>query len=257
MGQGCCNSAEVPSAITSSSTCRLRLARRLRARDTRRRRPRSLRARERALCRARRGARLVPACWDCGVRTTRVTADAARNVAAQLLNWPAETGSHGRILGTAPLRNLVRGRFAAARAHLQQLLAFDSRRPDSRSAAALHPCVSGRAWLALTLSVSAILNRGLRNRTKRLPRRTGSSITTHGIVLGLRCSSHSFSATIGRREARRESACPRGRAGFAYWQGSEHIPSWAQASAGNWRRNRRERRGLARAKSRRAGLRPV
>ena len=198
--------------------------------------------------------RLVPALlglW--GAYNARDELDAARKAAAQLLQLGEQKKDRtASILGHRGLGATLfgLGEFAAARAHLEQLLALDS--PEARLSFGrlpYDPCVSGRAWLALTLSVLGFAEQAHQQSDEALAdaERLKHHNTT-SIVLGLRCSLGQF--LRDHRDVAKHAGLLRALAveqGFAYWAGlGTYFQGWAQARAGELAAGIGEmRRGLA------------
>jgi predicted ATPase/class 3 adenylate cyclase/DNA-binding winged helix-turn-helix (wHTH) protein len=164
---------------------------------------------------------------------------AARAVAAQLLQVAEDKrdGAAGilahRALG-ATLFGL--GEFAAARTHLQQLLALD--RPTaghSPTSLPYDPYVSGRAWLALTLAVLGYPEQAIAQTDEALAEagRLRHHNTT-ALVLSLRCSVGQFlrdhDDVARHAEALLALAVEQN---FAYWVGlGMYFRGWSRAGAG-------------------------
>lgn len=212
-------------------------------------------ARARELCgKLGEERRLVPALlglW--GSYNARDELDAARRVAEQLLRLAEQKDDPiASILGHRSLGATLfgLGEFSAAKEHLEQMLALES--PEARLSFAhlpYDPCISGRAWLALTLAVLgypdqafAHSNEALKD-AERLKHHNTSSI-----VLGLRCSLGQFLRDhcdlTTHAEALRELAVEQN---FAYWAGlGTYFQGWALAAAGDVAAGIAEmRRGLA------------
>jgi predicted ATPase len=182
---------------------------------------------------------------------------AARTVAAQLLQV-AEQGGDGTasILGHRALGATLfgLGEFTAARAHLQQLLALD--RPAARHSPVplpYDPCVSGRAWLALTLSVLGYPEQALAQAEEALAEAHRlRHHNTLSLVLCLRCSVGQF-LRDHRDVARHAEAllAVAAEQNFAYWAGlGTYFRGWARARAGEMTAGIEEmRRGLAACQS--------
>jgi predicted ATPase len=122
---------------------------------------------------------------------------AARIVAAQLLDLAEQQGDGAAgILGHRALGATLfgLGQFTAARTHLQQLLELDCS-AAARSPAPLpyDPCVSGQAWLALTLAVLGYPDQAVVQSDEALAEagRLRHHNTT-ALVLSLRCSVGQF-----------------------------------------------------------------
>ena len=164
---------------------------------------------------------------------------AARTVAAQLLEL-AERRHDGAagILGHRALGATLfgLGEFAAARTHLQQLLALDgSAAGHSPASLPYDPCASGRAWLALTLAVLGYPEQAVAQANEALAEagRLGHHNTT-ALVLSLRCSVGQFLRdhhdVATRAEALLAVAVEQD---FAYWTGlGMYFRGWARARAG-------------------------
>jgi predicted ATPase len=164
---------------------------------------------------------------------------AARTVAAQLLEL-AEQKSDGAagILGHRALGATLfgLGQFAAARTHLQQLLQLDSS-VAARAPALLpyDPCISGRAWLALTLAVLGYPEQAVAQSEEALAEagRLRHHNTT-ALVLSLRCSVGQFLRDHHdvARHAQGLLAVAIEQE-FAYWTGlGMYFRGWALAWAG-------------------------
>jgi predicted ATPase len=164
---------------------------------------------------------------------------AARTVAAELLQ-SAEQNSDGAagILGHRALGATLfgLGQFAAARTHLQQLLELDCSVAE-RSPALLpyDPCVSGRAWLALTLAVLGYPEQAVVQSDEALVEagRLRHHNTT-ALVLSLRCSLGQFLRDHHdvARHAQGLLAVAIEQE-FAYWIGlGMYFRGWALAWAG-------------------------
>jgi predicted ATPase len=164
---------------------------------------------------------------------------AARTVAAQLLHL-AEQKQNGaaRLLGHRALGATLfgLGEFTAARTHLEQLLTPDG--PQTRlSSVALpyDPCVSGRAWLSLTLSVLGYPEQALVQADLALAEADRlQHHNTTSLVLCLRCSLGQF--LRDHHDVARHAEALLGVAvgqGFAYWAGlGTYFRGWAKAAAG-------------------------
>jgi predicted ATPase len=212
-------------------------------------------ARARELCgKLGEERRLVPALlglW--GSYNARDELDAARDVAAQLLRLAEQKEDRTTsILGHRALGATLfgLGEFTAARDHLQQLLALDS--PQTRVSFVHHPYdpgMSGRAWLALTLSVLGYPEQALAQSNQALA--DADRLRHHNttsIVLGLRCSLGQF--LRDHRDVAKYAEALRALAveqKFAYWAGlGTYFQGWAQALAGDVAAGIAEmRRGLA------------
>jgi predicted ATPase/class 3 adenylate cyclase len=212
-------------------------------------------ARARELCgRLGEDPRLVPALlglW--GSYNARDELDAARKVAAQLLQLGEQKKDRmASILGHRALGATLfgLGEFAAAKGHLLQLLALDT--PEARLSFGrlpYDPCVSGRAWLALTLSVLGFADQALAQSDEALA--DAERIKHHNttsIVLGLRCSLGQFLRDHADVAKHAEKLCVlAAEQGFAYWAGlGAYFRGWAQARGGDLPGGIAEmRRGLA------------
>ena len=127
------------------------------------------------------------------------------------------------------------GEFAAAKGHLLQLLALDT--PEARLSFGrlpYDPCVSGRAWLALTLSVLGFADQALAQSDEALA--DAERIKHHNttsIALGLRCSLGQFLRDHADVAKHAEKLCTlAAEQGFAYWAGlGACFQGWAKARA--------------------------
>ena len=212
-------------------------------------------ARARELCgKLGEERRLVPALlglW--GSYNARDELDAARDAALQLLRLAGQKGDRtASILGHRSLGATLfgLGEYAAAEEHLRQMLALDS--PEARLSFAhlpYDPCVSGRAWLALTLSVLGYPEQAFAQSNQALT--DAEKLKHHNttcIVRGLRCSLGQF--LRDHRDVAKHAEALRALAveqNFAYWAGlGTYFQGWAQALAGDVAGGVAEmRRGLA------------
>ena len=184
--------------------------------------------------------RLVPVLlglW--GSHNARDELGAARAVAAQLLQLAKRKGDDAAsILGHRALGATLfgLGEFLAAREHLQRLLALDCQ-AARRSPGPLpyDPCVSGRAWLSLTLSVLGYPEQALAQADEALAEAAQlGHQNTMALVHCLRCSLGQFLgdhlAVAKHAEALLAIALERR---FAYWEGlGAYFRGWARAEAG-------------------------
>ena len=212
-------------------------------------------ARARELCgKLGEERRLVPALlglW--GSYNARDELDAARDAAAQLLKLAEQKGDRGAsILGHRSLGATLfgLGEFAAAREHLQQMLTLVS--PEAELSFArlpYDPGISGRAWLALTLSVLGYPEQSFAQANQALADAEHlKHHNTTSIVLSLRCSLAQFQRD--HRDLAKHAEALRALAveqNFAYWAGlGTYFQGWAQAVAGDVAGGIAEmRRGLA------------
>jgi predicted ATPase/class 3 adenylate cyclase/DNA-binding winged helix-turn-helix (wHTH) protein len=165
---------------------------------------------------------------------------AARAVAAQLLQV-AEDKRDGaaRILAHRALGATLfgLGEFAAARTHLQQLLALDRPTAAGHSPTSLpyDPCVSGRAWLALTLAVLGYPEQAIAQADEALAEagRLRHHNTT-ALVLSLRCSVGQFLRDHDDVARHTEALLALAvQQDFAYWVGlGMYFQGWSRAGAG-------------------------
>jgi predicted ATPase/class 3 adenylate cyclase len=198
--------------------------------------------------------RLVPVLlglW--GSYNARDELKAARSAATQLLQLAEQKQDSAiRILGHRALGATLfgLGELAPARDHLQSMAALDS--PAARLSYVhlpYDPCVSGRAWLALTLAVLGHSEQAFAHSDAAL----GEAMrlrhhNTTAIVLGLRCSLAQF--LLEDRDLAKHATMLHALAaeqGFAYWAGlGTYFRGWAQAKAGELTAGIEEmQRGLA------------
>lgn len=184
--------------------------------------------------------RLVPVLlglW--GSHNARDELGAARAVAAELLQLAGRKGDDtASILGHRALGATLfgLGEFPAAREHLERLLALDCQAVRrSPSPLPYDPCVSGRAWLSLTLSVLGHPEKALAQADKALAdAHQLQHQNTVALALSLRCSVGQF---LGDHLDVAKHACAllaiALERGFAYWEGlGAYFRGWARAEAG-------------------------
>jgi class 3 adenylate cyclase/predicted ATPase len=219
--------------------------------------PRTARAYQRAreLCdKLGEDQRLIPVLlglWSS--HNARDELGAARAAAAQLLQLAEHNGDRvASILGRRTLGVTLfgLGEFPAARTHLQELLALDC--PRARLSAIplpYDPCVSGRAWLALSLSVLGYPDQALAQSDKALAEADQlQHHNTTALVMCLRCSVGQF--LRDHQDVRRHAEdllAVAAKQEFAYWKGfGMYFRGWARAGAGETPVGIEEmRRGLA------------
>jgi predicted ATPase/class 3 adenylate cyclase/DNA-binding winged helix-turn-helix (wHTH) protein len=163
---------------------------------------------------------------------------AARVVAAQLLELAEQRrdGAAG-ILGHRALGATLfgLGEFAAARTHLQQLLTLDRSAGHSLASLPYDPCVSGRAWLALTLAVLGYPDQAVVQSDEALAEAVRlRHHNTTSVVLSLRCSLGQFLRDPHDVATHSEALVAVAvEQDFAYWSGlGMYFRGWARAKAG-------------------------
>jgi predicted ATPase len=161
---------------------------------------------------------------------------AARAVAAQLLEL-AEQKRDGAasILGHRALGATLfgLGEFATARTHLQQLLALHcSAAVHSPAYLPYDPCVSGRAWLALTLAVLGYAEQAVAQADEALAEADRlRHHNTMALVLSLRCSVGQFLRDYDDVATHAEALLAVAvEQDFVYWTGlGMYFRGWARA----------------------------
>jgi predicted ATPase/class 3 adenylate cyclase/DNA-binding winged helix-turn-helix (wHTH) protein len=178
---------------------------------------------------------------------------AARVVAARLLQLGEQKGTAvANILGLRALGTTLfeLGEFTAARVHLERLLEIRSPAGQLLSVQLPYdPCVSGRAWLSLTLSALGYPEQALAQADKALADAEQlQHHTTLALVLTLRCSLGQYlrdQREVGRHAKALLTLAVERK--FAYWAGlATYFQGWVQAGAGDIPAGIGEmRRGLA------------
>jgi predicted ATPase len=163
----------------------------------------------------------------------------ARTVSAQLLDLAKQKNdSVASILGHRALGTTLfgLGEFTAARMHLQQLLVTaDSAATYSPGFLPYDPCVSGRAWLALTLAVLGYPEQSLAHADEALVEANRlQHHNTMSLVLSLRCSVGQFlrdEHDVAKHAERLHALAVEHN--FTYWAGlGMYFQGWARAKGG-------------------------